>query len=384
MRFKVAALTSLVCISSHANVIQYFTGLSYQNPAELFKVKNTEFIIGAAAFNTQGRFNGSQLNFNTFQYDVGEAKTNTYSALPYGRIAKRFNDRWVFAVDVTQPFHSNLNWGNNSFTRYAATQTLLTDVDISPRASFSINRSWYIGGGLNFNFLKNNETNWALPSGATSSANMINRTSGFGLGFDVGVFHALNQTNFLGLTYYSRIRQNTSGTSTFVDNVDTRLEFNFKMPSTTILNYVHIFNEKWLTSLSLFHVNWAANQYAVFTNTSAQPPLNQNFTFAMKFRRAFAYLGALRYQYNESLGLTAIGMVDDGPERDELRTINFPADTQYFVGLAADYHLNKTTTLEFLYGYGFENTMTNNKVAIAGQALPFNTGRVKIYNATTF
>ncbi len=367
------------CLTSHANVIQYFTGISYSNPAELFKVKQSEFIVGATAFNTQGRFQGTQLNFNTFGYDYGVSKNNTTSLLPYGRIAQRLNKKLVFAVDLTEPFHSNLNWGNDSFTKYAATQNYITDIDVSPRLSFALSPTWFIGAGLNFNFLKNNETNWALPSGPTTSANMINRTSGFALGYNLGIYHIFNPTNFMGLAFYSRKKQDTYGTSTFQNNINTRLSFNFSMPATALLNYVHIFNEKWLTSLTLFHTDWSVNQMVNFINTSAPPPMNPNFSFSVKYRRSFAIIAALRHQLKQKLGLTAVGMLDGGPERDEYRSLNFPAETQYFLGLAADYHPNQATTLEFLYGYGFSKARLSNSVNIGGQSLPFTTGKVNIY-----
>lgn len=378
MRYKLILLGSLVSVCANANVVQYLTGISYSNPAELFKVKESTFILGGTGFQTKGRFNGTQFNFNRFDYDSGISKTNTYSLLPYGRIAKRINQKWVIGVDVTQPFHSNLNWGNNSVTRYAATQTYLTDIDVSPRLSMAINQQWFVGAGVNFNFLKNNETNWVLPSGPSSYAPFINRTTGFGVGYNLGLYHVFNQQNFLGLTYYSKIDQDTSGTSRFQNNASTQLTFNFDMPATAVLNYVHIFNEKWLTSISLFHTEWSANQFAIFRNTSAQPPLDDDFIFEMRFRRSFALLGALRHQATKNLGLTLVGMIDDGPERDELRTLNFPADKQYFVGLSADYHVNPKTTVEFLLGYGFSNTQMNNFVQLGPQKVPFTTGKVNM------
>lgn len=363
----------------HANVIQYFTGISYSNPAALFQVKQNEVIIGGTGFRTDARFQGSALNFNSGQYDNGIAYSRTTSFLPYARIAGRLNKDLVFAVDVTQPFHSNLNWRNHSVTRYAATQTYLTDVDISPRASYSLNRQWHIGAGLNFNFLKNNETNWALPVSPTASANLVNQTSGFGLGYNLGIYHVFNPQNFLSLTYYSSIKQNTRGTSTLQSRTNTNLQFDFRMPATTVVNYAHLFNKQWLASLQLFYREWSANQFANFNNTSAPPPLNPNFSFKMRFSNSMALLGVLRHQYNEKLGLTLLGMIDDGPERDRLRTINFPADRQYFVGLSGEYRLQKNMLIELLYGYGFSNTTMNNQVTLNGDAVPFTTGKVNIH-----
>lgn len=365
----------LTAISAHANVIQYITGISYSNPAELFKVQKNEFIIGGTGFYTNGKFTGSAINFNTFQYENGVSNTNRFSLLPYGRIATRLTDKLVFGVDVTQPIHSNLVWGANSFTRYAATDTLAADVDISPRLSFSLTRQLYVGAGLNFNFLQNNESNWAMPISQTSYAKLINRTSGFGVGYDLGMYYAINQTNFVGAAFFSAIKQNTRGTSTLANEVNNKLAFNFSIPATTTFNYVHIFNPKWLVSLQALRTDWSVNQYVRFKNTAATP---KNFNFDMKFRNSWAYVGALRRQLNEKTGLTLIGVIDNGPERDNLRTINFPSDTQYFLALSADYHINKSSSFELLYGQGFSKTLIAKCFNFNGQSMPLTTGRVRI------
>ena len=342
--------TGLLCVlasSTQANVIQYFAGISYNNPSELFKIKNEEFIAGGTGSYANLKFKGTVLNFNTMDYDDGTSYSRTYTLMPYGRIAKRINDKFVFAVDVTQPFNSNLDWGTNSFTKYAVTQNFLYDVDISPKLAYSFNDKLKLGGGINFNFLNNNEINWAFPTGQFTSANLINKSSSYGTGYNLGVTYMINQTNFLGIAYYSKIRQNTSGRSLLGNSYSGDLIFNFTMPATTIISYVHIFNPTWLINLQAYQSEWNVNQYARVFNTAAPAPFS-NFTFDMHFRKSYVVFGALRNQFSKNLGMTLVGLIDKGPERDNLRTITFPCDYQYFVGLMGDYHFNASTSVELL------------------------------------
>ncbi|MGQ3891367.1 OmpP1/FadL family transporter [Legionella sp. CNM-4043-24] len=375
MHYRISTLLCLAAINAHANVIQYIAGISYSNPAELFKVQKNEFIIGGTGFYTNGKFEGTAINFNTFQYEDGVSNTNRFSFLPYGRIATRLSDKVVFGVDVTQPIHSNLVWGANSFSRYAATDTLATDVDISPRLSFSVTRQLYIGAGLNFNFLQNNESNWAMPISQTEYAKLINRTYGFNVGYDLGMYYAFNQTNFFGAAFFSAIKQNTRGTSWLANQVNNNLRFDFSIPATSTFSFVHIFNPKWLISLQALRTDWSVNQYVRFKNTAATP---KNFSFEMKFKNSWAYIGALRRQLNEKMGLTLVGVIDNGPEQDHLRTINFPSDTQYFLALSADYHFNKSNSIELLYGHGYSKTLIAKQFNFNGQLMPLTTGRVRI------
>jgi len=378
MRYFSASLLCFMCIGAKANVLQYITGLSYSNPAELFKVKESTLILGGTSFYADIKFTGSVLNFNTFQYDSGIGRSRQASLLPYGRIAKRINDKLVFGVDSTQPFHSNLIWGNDAITRYAATDTLMRDIDISPRLSYMIAPTLYAGVGLNFNFLRNNETNWALPASQTGYATLINRTSGFGAGYDAGLYYMMNQTNFFGVAYYSAIQQDTRGESRFVSNVNNDIQFNFHFPATTLFNYVHLFDPTWLVNLQVIATQWNINQYARIYNTAAPAPLPKNFIFNMSYKTSWAYSAALRHQVTEKAGVVILGLMDKGPERDNLRTINFPSDTQYLLGIATDYHITKATSVELLYGHVFSKTLIGNLVAVNNQQIPFTTGRVKI------
>ncbi len=350
MRKPLVRLCCAMGVNAQANVIQFITGISYNNPAELARVQQNEAILGGTAFYTDGRFNGSALNFLTGQYDSGTNHTRTTSLLPYGRIAKRINPKWVFGIDVTEPFHSNLNWGNNEFTRYACTQNYLTDV------------------------LKNNEVNWAFPTGPDSSAILTNRTGSYGTGFNLGMNFSINQNNHLAAAYYSAIDQNTRGYSTLGGPGNTNLSFDFHMPATSMFSYTHMFNPKWLVVAKAYQTEWSINQYVRYKNTAAG-----NFDFHMGYKKAWAYVGALHHQYNEKMGLTALGVIDNGPEREPLRTINFPSDTQYFLAAVVDYKVTTHATVELLYGHLFSTTTVQNTVSLPnGANVPFTTGHVLI------
>lgn len=377
MRILPTGLLCISALSAHANVIQFFAGISYNNPSELFKVEKTELIFGGNNSYADLKFTGSALNFNTGQYETGVNHSKTYTLLPYGRIAQRLNEKTVIAIDVTEPFNSNLNWGNEAFTRYAATQNYLTDVDVSPKIAVSLNQQWKIGGGINLNNLTHNEINWFMPTGLATNSNLTNVTSGFGVGYNLGLTYIVNQTNFLGLTYYSKIKQFTSGYSRLESNFSNNLILNFSLPATTVVSYVHIFNPKWLISLQGFQSEWNVNQYARFFNTAAPPPFN-NVTFSMQFEKSYAALAAVRHQYNEKLGITLAGMIDDGPEQNNLRTITFPSYVQFFAGIVGDYQVAKNTTLELMYGHLFSNPGIQNQVMVGGNYVPFTTGNVII------
>ena len=365
----------MVSTSLHANVIQYYTGLSYNNPSDLFKVKDNELIFGGSAFYVDMDFTGSALNFNTGQYEHGSSFTRRTSLLPYGRIAKRYNQNMVFSIDVTQPFHSNLDWGEDAFTRYANTHNLLTDTDFSPKVEYSFSQKFHVGAGVNFNFLKNNEVNFALPTGPTTYDTLVNRTSGFGVGFNLGATLALSQQDFVDLTYYSKIKQNTRGYSQFNGQVSNNHSFTFNMPETTLIGYTHLFNQQWLANVKAIYTEWDINQYVRLYDTAAQPA---DFVFPVMFKPSWAFFGVIRNQYNEKLAVSLAGMLDRGPERDQFRNLAFPSYDQYFLAVSGEYMVKKGTVLQLIYGHGWSNPPINNQVTINGNTVPLTTGKVRI------
>lgn len=378
MRLLSTGFLCLFALNSQANVIQYFiAGVTYSNPADLFKTKSGQFIIGGTGSYADLQFQGSVLNFNSGTYGSGTNSSKEYTVLPYGRIAKRFNDKLVFAIDVTEPFNSNLDWGTEAFTRYANTENFLTDVDVSPRFSFDLSQSLHLGAGLNFNFVTENEVNFAFPTGDTTWSNLVNKSTGFASGYNVGATYVINPTNFLSAYYYSAITQNTTGRSSLGPLANNQFSVAINLPSTTNITFVHLFNPKWLLSLKVFRIGWDSMKLVTLYNTAVPAPMS-NFTFTMDYDPSYAYQATVRTQYTDKLGLAIHGMIDNSPAQDLHRSLAFPAETQYLVGVSADYKMTASGTVELFYGHVMSNPSLQNQVMTPGGLIPFTTGKVNI------
>lgn len=357
MRYLVFGLLSILTVDVYANIFQFFTGISYSNPAELFKVKKNEFIIGSTIPEVGMQFKGSSFNSNTLGYETGVAKMQTTEVMPYGRIAQRFNDRLVFGVDVTEPYNSNVNWGNYSILRYVSTQTYVTDVDVSPRASWSLTKNVYIGGGLNFNFMSNTQLNFALPISATKYGNFVNKLSSFNTGYDLGAYFVVDKSNFIGFSYFSPINMNMTGTSSLEgsNKYSPNLSSPVPLPSTTAFSYTHLFSPTWLSNVQVFYTRWNTFHNIYLNNTG----LGTNLVLPQSFHGTFNFVGVLRNQYSEKLGLSLIGLVDTNPSPEIYRAPGLPSDEKYAIAASGEYNLNKTTTLQLLYAHAFYSTVIN-------------------------
>ncbi|WP_367607507.1 OmpP1/FadL family transporter [Legionella sp. W05-934-2] len=361
-------------LSVSANVIQFLSGLSFNNPALLTQVKQNEFVLGTTIVGVNGKFKGSQLNLMTFTPAFGESRTHATSFVPYGRAAQRINDKWVFSFDVTEPFNSNLQWDRYAVTRYAAVDTILHDFDFSPKLAVQFNDKLQLGAGINFSVLYNHLASWVMPTPG-GDALLANSSSSVGYGFNAGLNYLITPMNQLGFTYYSRIRQRTEGYSQLGMVYSAPMQFHFNFPETMLLSYLHIFNQKWLMNLQLIRTSWSANQVLTFSNTAS---VINTFNFQMQFKDAYAGMIVIRHQFNDKWAMSLFGMVDDGPERDHLRPLNFPSDVQYVGAVGAEYFFSKNTMVQVLAGGLYSNTMLGNTITIPGVGTrPFTQGRVK-------
>ena len=132
---------------TQANVIQYFLGTSYSNPADINNINQTELIIGTTAVNTFAKFTG------TSTYGTGTASTNEFNSLPYFLGAIRLNSQWVIGLNISQPYFANVQFGDNSIVKGDTTQTYLRDVDINPQISYKANEQLSVGAGLVANYM---------------------------------------------------------------------------------------------------------------------------------------------------------------------------------------------------------------------------------------
>jgi len=58
MRILPAGILCMFALNAHANVIQYFAGISYSNPSELFKVKKDLLLLGSTGSYANLSFTG--------------------------------------------------------------------------------------------------------------------------------------------------------------------------------------------------------------------------------------------------------------------------------------------------------------------------------------
>lgn len=340
----------LLATSSHANIVQYFWGNTYLNPAQLGFTKDLSLAVGAIPVNVKESFTGIAASG-----EFGVSRSDENSVPVYFTGSKRINSNWVVGLNVSPPIYSNLGFPVDATTRFETTETIVRNVDINPQVSYKVNDKWMVGVGFNANDTTDFQVNFTQPG----FGNTVNKSPGWGYGFNAGLMYFINQTNILGLTFYSKINSHLNGTSSAGGLINSNYQLkNFEYPNTIIANYIRYLKKNWVISNTFYWSQWNRTEGILLLNVVNAG----NLDFPVHYRNTVAFKFETKYDLNDKFSLLGGFLVDQGgytrrgPYSTLARTISFSSASFPAVFGGASTLIAKNTTLQGVVGYGGYNT----------------------------
>lgn len=369
---KMIACFSLMLFSTEtlAAAFQAFAGINYSNPAELaITVKDIQAILGDLYASPYVMFNGVVFVPDpTHRHNVidrGQASNQGNNNLPYGRIAKRLSDQWVFGLDVSEPFISNVEYANNSILRYSITATKAYSTDIAPNLAYQFKgklSNLSLGGGIDILRFSADLTQLlpSLPSrrpprlfGKGPDIFVSNIASGWSYGFHLGAIYHLFKGTFLSLSYFSAFNPKLSGVSSASGFPTSYNAFTtIHLPSTTNLGIKQYLSEKWTLSAVVRYIHWRCLQQIALQNTAGpKSTLLLNFNY----RNTWRVDVVTRYNVMPQVYLGGFLGYDETPTNNVDRTPGLPELNRIIVGVLGDYDITKQVNAGVSIGYIFFN-----------------------------
>jgi long-chain fatty acid transport protein len=351
-KLRLFLVNPLICLTAtsflqtaHANIIQYFWGDAYKNPAESNQIDCAEFHFGSIGIQTKSKFTG------TTNLGKGAAWSSETDVLPYFFGAARATKDLALGVNVSRPLHSNVNYPNDSIVREEATQATLYNVDINPHVSYKVLDNLFVGAGVNINRTYDMQNNFSV-----NLTNIVNQVTGWDYGWNIGAFYAYDHSNFFSLSYFSQIKLHLKGTSSgesfFSDHHKVK---GLIAPSTTVFKYIHVFNPQWAAYARIIYCHWRPFKLVQLTNT----PFG-TLNFQSKHRSTWFLEGGARYQLHEKWALMGGWGWDQGSSTLDTRGIAYYNDNANAVVAGGEYRLNKQSVVQFFYAFAFFNTEHRN------------------------
>lgn len=251
----------------------------------------------------------------------------------------RLAPEWVVGLDVSTPlFYNYFNFKSGPL---AGIEAKGLTKNYSPKISYQVTDKLALGGGLDLLQTYGYKVAQPLVVDKVLSA----KASGFGVGWDIGLLYKIQSTSLLSIDYHSRIIKKLNGTSYINGRSPTSTHIFQPMPNVISLNFLQIFSEKWLASITGRFIQWSIFKNYVINNSPIgriQVPLHYKDTWMIS--------GFTRYQF-ASQWATFLGLqYDASPQPLPYRPAISPTDQLIVGSLGVQHMYTKELQIQLAYG----------------------------------
>ena len=348
------------------------------NPAAIADVDQNQAYVGVQVIDLSGKIsnNGSTITrpgqaTSGVGGDPVQSDPASTGYVPNLAGAWRLNDQWVVGLAVSAPFDFVTKYAPDSWARYGALTSRLTDIDVQPTIAWRPNRLISLGVGFDAQYLDAELTNALpnlsplLPDGASSL-----HGDGWNYGWDIGAqLHPSDQLT-LSASYRSQIDHQLSGHASVsgllgplaASNFVAPAQARFNTPAITTVGARWRINDRWTLDAQVQHFGWSAFKAinVSFAGITAATPENYQDTTT----------GAVGAEYAASPKLTLRGGVqfDPTPTNDNGRSARVPDGDRVIYGLGAGYAVSRRLNVDVAAAYLqiVGDHVNNNATAFAG------------------
>lgn len=356
------------------------------NPAGLTLIPNQQIVISGVGIFSDINFKGTSTWSNATATNAivsqtgaplastytqsGSAQGGGFSLVPSIEYAAPINDSMAFGVSISVPFGLQTSYDSDSFLRYAATETSIQVLDISPSLAFKLTDNLSLGIGPDADYVDatfnsfGGLPNWAqfnnLPASAYDTESE-NRANGWGYGWHAGLMYQLTPKARVGLAYNAKVSVNVNGTSNFEGPLaggpttlinPTASEFtndgltaDTTLPATALLGFYYEFNPVWSIDSTLAYTQWDVFNSLNLKNVEAVNallgPEAIEVMVPQGFRNTWRISGGVNFHPCGAWTVRAGLGYDESPTVDQYRNVRLPDGNRVATAIGAHYQLNK-------------------------------------------
>ncbi len=297
---------------------------------------------------------------------------NNASLVPDAYLSFRLNPNVVAGISITEPFHLNTQYSNDSVLRYSALTSKINSLDINPNIAFEANKNISIAAGLQVQYLQARFSNFNGPYTDSDPINsIISATSpthfqgdDWALGYTLGALYQPNNSTRLGIGYRSKISNKLEGQGAYMTvpgdvtpapsqsfwfNGQSSVYMPITTPAVLTAGLEQDINDWTIKATAQF------NFWSSFESLSVSMPQAYaiNSTMSMNWNNAwFGSIGAA-YHKNESLILRAGLAYDQTPTNSHFSNPLIPDSDIIWAALGISYVMTSHVSIDAAYGYIF-------------------------------
>lgn len=377
---------------------------SFFNPAGLTRLQHPQIVASMNAIQFGTSFTGTTTYNNTALggpaspevQNVHNVNGGTFNWVPSFHASYPINDKLVGAFSVTTPFGLSTDYtGTDTFVQYAALDTQLRTIDLSPSLGIKLNNKFSIGLGFDAERLIANFSNQAATDPVTTpseNARSYSAAADWGFGWHGGTLWQPTEATRVGLAYHSQIVHHATGYSTFTGSLasasgdDPNGQFysnnakaNVTMPASTTLSIYHDMNNRWALMGTVIYTQWNSfknlNLQNVVDSTlnsddSGLVPKILDVNIPQNFHNTWRASVGTNYKIDSQWLVRAGAGFDQTPTNSTDRNLRLPDGNRYALAAGAHYQITKMVGLdggwthEFIHGAPIHNTTVNDTQSV--------------------
>ena len=304
----------------------------WYNAAGLVRLGQEQIAVSAVYVNSQTTQNGTAATNQGVSMGAGSAKGKNQSVIPSLHYAKRIDESWVFALNITSPFGLKNNFKVNDFNRYVGTRAEIRTVDIGPSLAYGFNNGFSIGGGVDALYAQAKlDARVGAANNPATDGFLENTASDWGLGYHAGVLYEFNDCNTrVGAHYRSKVKIKARGNTTAArpGPLPTAVQADITLPESMVLSAYHEFDDQWAIMADIQQTRWKR-----FNELRLRFDNQRQISEPWKIKVGTAF--------------------DRTPTRDSNRTTAIPDQNRTWAAIGAQYRVSSALTLDFGYAHLF-------------------------------
>lgn len=359
---------------------------NFYNPAALTRLKSQQITTGAVAFDTSMRYTGTvrvvELNGVINDQQNAAANGGIFTLVPNFHYALPINEQWVLGFSIATPFGLKTDYGQDTALKYAATQTSLRTVDLTPGFGYKVNNWFSVGAGVDAVYLNgvfNQVAGMGFPLlDPANDTQSKNSGHDWGFGYHAGMLFELTQNDRIGLAYHSQVVNHLHGASTFEGALagpagvheSRNLKANVTLPPYTALSYFHAFNSQWAAMGTVQYTQWNVLQNLSLQNVAM---VDQNLTpttgtvnVSEHYHNAWNFALGMHYSPIEKVTLKFGADYDQTPSHGVYRNVQLPDQNRIMLNIGVHWQFIKKMGVDFGYSHIFFKTADINNTQIVG------------------
>ncbi len=351
---------------------------AFYNPAGITRIKNQQLVVAGTAITPSIRYSGLvETNLIDNYEPMGTtAQGGKFAFVPALHYVAPLNEYVGVGFSITVPFGADVDYGQSSVIRYAATESMFKVIDYSPALGFKVTEKSSLGFGLDLQQMWGEFDQVATVGSQEYDSIGINHGKDTAYGYHLGALYEFTPDTRVGLSYHSQVRHHLHGNSDFVGPLadpdiglgpvsSSTARMNITLPPYTALSLFSHVHPRIAVMASVIYTQWDTIKDYVLSDVAG---IDSDFDASdsliidipQNYHNTINYSAGADFFVTDKIILkTGLGF-DESPTTTTYRSVQVPDNDRYIIALGAHYQYSKAFGFDVGWNHFFIKDATIN------------------------